>query len=47
MGNETVAHRERRRQVVVIGATHEFLEARELRMGRGHFLPRGGSFSLL
>jgi len=40
MGNETVAHRERRRQVVVIGATHEFLEARQLRMGRGQFLPR-------
>jgi putative ABC transport system permease protein len=26
MGNETIAHRERRRQVMVVGSTREFLE---------------------
>jgi putative ABC transport system permease protein len=41
MGSETVAHRERRRQVGVVGTTREFLEVRRLRMGRGHFLPEG------
>jgi putative ABC transport system permease protein len=40
VGNETVSHRERRRQVIVLGATHDFLEARELGMGAGHFLPQ-------
>jgi len=41
MGSETVAHRERRRQVGVVGSTREFLEVRRLRMGRGQFLPEG------
>jgi putative ABC transport system permease protein len=41
MGSETVAFRERRRQVGVVGTTREFLEVRRLRMGRGHFLPEG------
>ncbi len=40
IGNETVSHLERRRQIMVIGATHDFLETRELRMGIGQFLPR-------
>ena len=40
-GSETVAHRERRRQVSVIGSTHEFLAVRELSMARGRFLPSG------
>jgi putative ABC transport system permease protein len=41
IGNETVSHRERSRQVTVIGATHELLEARQLVMGQGAFLPPG------
>jgi putative ABC transport system permease protein len=41
MGNETVAYRQRRRQVVVLGSTHEFLAARELAMASGRFLPAG------
>jgi putative ABC transport system permease protein len=41
LGNETVSHRERRRQVLVLGATHEFLEARELHLRAGRFLPPG------
>jgi putative ABC transport system permease protein len=40
-GNETVAHRERRRQVMVAGATHEFLEIRDLAVAAGRFLPPG------
>jgi putative ABC transport system permease protein len=40
VGNETVSHLERRRQVMVLGATHEFLETRELRVAAGHFLPQ-------
>jgi putative ABC transport system permease protein len=39
MGNETVAFGERRRQVAVVGSTHDFLELRRLRMGAGSFLP--------
>ncbi|MDH5587903.1 MAG: ABC transporter permease, partial [Nitrospirota bacterium] len=39
MGTETVSHGERRRQVAVIGSTPEFLEARELKMAQGQFLP--------
>ena len=39
MGNETVAFGERRRQVGVVGATHDFLELRHLRMRVGSFLP--------
>jgi len=41
LGNETVAHQERRRQVIVLGTTHELLEIRELRIGRGRFIPPG------
>jgi putative ABC transport system permease protein len=41
MGTETVAHEERRRQVVVVGATSEFLEVRRLKLRRGRFLPPG------
>jgi putative ABC transport system permease protein len=41
LGTETVSHRERRRQVIVLGTTHDFLAARELRMGSGQFLPEG------
>ena len=41
MGNETVSHGERRRQLVVLGTTHDFLEARELRVQSGRFLPQG------
>ena len=39
IGNETVSHGERRRQVGVVGTTHEFLVARQLRVGSGSFLP--------
>ena len=39
MGTETVSHGERRRQVAVIGSTPAFLQARELRMAQGQFLP--------
>jgi putative ABC transport system permease protein len=39
VGNETVGHLERRRQVLVLGATYEFMETRELRVVVGHFLP--------
>jgi len=41
MGSETVAYRERRRQVGVVGSTSEFLEVRRIRLGRGSFLPEG------
>ena len=41
MGTETVSFGERRRQVAVLGSTPEFLEARELRMAHGQFLPPG------
>jgi putative ABC transport system permease protein len=52
MGNETVAHRERRRQVVVLGSTREMLEIRDLRVEVGRFLPpgemeRGGQVAVL
>jgi putative ABC transport system permease protein len=40
LGNETVSHLERRRQVLVLGATHEYLEARELHLSAGRFLPQ-------
>jgi putative ABC transport system permease protein len=39
MGTESVAHGERRRQVAIVGATHEMLEVRHLTMGIGQFLP--------
>jgi putative ABC transport system permease protein len=41
MGNETVAHLERRRQVMVVGSTREFLEIRQLEVARGSTLPTG------
>lgn len=39
MGNETVSNGSRSRQVIVVGSTRSFLDARELRMARGEFLP--------
>jgi putative ABC transport system permease protein len=41
MGSETVAHRDRVRQVAVVGSTSDFLEVRRLTLGRGQFLPPG------
>ena len=41
MGTETVSHGDRRRQVAVVGSTHEFLEVRHLTLARGTFLPPG------
>jgi putative ABC transport system permease protein len=41
MGNETVAHLERRRQVMVVGSTREFLKIRQLEVARGSTLPAG------
>jgi putative ABC transport system permease protein len=41
MGTETVSHGERRRQVAVIGSSPEFLQARELHIAQGQFLPSG------
>lgn len=43
VGTEYVAHGARRRQVAIIGATHDFLEVRKLAMARGQFLPAGES----
>ena len=39
-GTETVAHGERRRQVLVVGSTVDFQGIRNLRLARGRFLPR-------
>ncbi|HVT18678.1 MAG TPA: ABC transporter permease [Thermoanaerobaculia bacterium] len=39
LGNESVAHGARRRQVAVVGATPEFLGVRRLTLGHGQFLP--------
>jgi putative ABC transport system permease protein len=39
VGTETVAHGERRRQVAIIGTTHEMLELRHLSLAQGRFLP--------
>jgi putative ABC transport system permease protein len=39
VGTETVAHGERRRQVALIGTTHEMLELRRLSLAQGRFLP--------
>jgi putative ABC transport system permease protein len=39
MGTETVAFGERRRQVGLIGSTHEALEVRRLSVSNGRFLP--------
>jgi putative ABC transport system permease protein len=52
MGTVEVSHRERSRQVAVIGTTHEYQELRELTLARGEFLPpdelfRGGSVAVL
>jgi len=41
MGSETVAHRDRVRQVAVVGSTSDFLQVRRLTLGRGQFLPPG------
>lgn len=41
MATATVAYRNRRRQVVVAGTTHEFLAVRRLTLSRGRFLPAG------
>ena len=40
MGSETVANRERHKQVFVIGATSDFLAARQLSIHRGSNLPQ-------
>jgi putative ABC transport system permease protein len=40
MGNDAISHMERHRQVMVLGATHEFLGTRELDIGAGRFLPK-------
>lgn len=41
MGTETVSFGERRRQVAILGTTHHFLQVRDLKIGRGRFLPEG------
>ena len=41
IGNETVSHQERRRQVMVIGATDSLAEVHDLHPAQGHFLPGG------
>jgi len=41
MGNETVANRERRRQVMIVATTHDYADVRELTIARGRFLPKG------
>lgn len=38
-GTEYVAHGALRRQVAIVGTTHEFLEIRQLALARGAFLP--------
>lgn len=40
MGTETVANRERKRQVAIMGATADMAEVRRLHVVRGQFLPR-------
>lgn len=52
MGSETVANRERHRQVSILGSTPEFLAVRQLRMAHGSFLPeedmdRGAAVAVL
>jgi putative ABC transport system permease protein len=39
VGTETVSHGERRRQVAILGGTHEVLELRHLTLAQGEFLP--------
>ena len=41
VGSAPVSYRSREREVVTIGTTAEFLVVRQLRMGRGRFLPKG------
>jgi putative ABC transport system permease protein len=41
MGNETVANRERRRQVMIVGTTYDYIKVRELSIAHGRFLPQG------
>ena len=41
MGTETVSHGERRRQVAIIGTTHEMMAIRKLTVARGRYLPTG------
>lgn len=52
MGTEQVAYGERRRQVGILGTTHQYQAARQLEMQRGSFLPeeemqRGSSVVVL
>jgi putative ABC transport system permease protein len=47
-----VSHLERRRQVLIVGATHDFLSTRDLQIGTGQFLPpddfdRGATIAVL
>ena len=39
VGTESVSHQERRRSVMIMGSTSEFLEVRRLEVGSGSFLP--------
>jgi putative ABC transport system permease protein len=41
LANETVSAGERSRNVAIVGTTAEFVAVREVRMGRGEFLPAG------
>jgi putative ABC transport system permease protein len=41
MGTETVTYGERRRQVAVIGTTHEMMAIRQLTVAHGRYLPPG------
>jgi putative ABC transport system permease protein len=52
MGTEEVSYRERSRQIAIVGTVPEYLEARQLVVGRGEFLPdeelfRGTSVAVL
>ena len=52
IGNETIAHRERRRPVMVLGSTSELTQVRQLTVSSGRFLPagdleRGGQMAVL
>lgn len=39
IGTESVSHGARRRQVAIVGGTHELLEVRKLALARGEFIP--------
>ncbi len=41
LGSAAVSYGDRRRDVTVIGTTHDILEVRHLRMGAGRFIPEG------